>query len=125
MVAAAALASACGSAATPGSGSLPTLPGGTVASPRATPRPTPGSLGDPRSLGASGDDLANVTMTRVFDPVTVTDSGEFPPPDGTRWVGFEGTIVINGARSGSDSTYVVAIGSDGRTYGADNLPAFV
>jgi hypothetical protein len=125
MVAAAALASACGSAATPGSGSLPTLPGGTVASPGATPGPTSGRLGDTLSMEDSGDDIANVTLTRVFDPVTVTDSGEFPPPDGTRWVGFEGTIVINGARSGSDSTYVVAIGSDGHTYGPDNLPAFV
>ena len=123
LVAAAALASACGSTtSTPGSVSIPTVPGGTGASPSATPGPTSGNLGDTLSMEDSGDDIAHVTMLQVFDPATLLDPSDMPP-EGTRWVGFEGTIVINGARSGQDDTSVEVIGSDGQTYGTDTALA--
>ena len=44
-----------------------------------------------------GDDIAHVTLLQVFDPAR-RGPNDTSPPDGTRWVGFEGTIVINGSR---------------------------
>ncbi len=117
--AAAATVVACG--ATPsaaGSASHPTLPSGLQSTPSGTPAPTSGNLGDTLSMVDSGDDTAQVTLVKVFDPATGFDPNT-TPPDGTRWVGFEGTIVITGSRAGQDATDFDVIGSDGQTYGAD------
>lgn len=118
--AAAALLAACGATTVPGSPSLPTLPAGLGSSPSASASlgPTSGNLGDTLTMMDAGDDIAHVTLVKVFDPATGLDPDD-TPPDGTRWVAFEGTIVINGARSGEDSTAFDVIGSDGQTYGAD------
>lgn len=123
LVAAAALASACGSTtSTPGSVSVPTVPGGTVASPSATPGPTSGNLGDTLTMEDGVGNIAHVTMLQVFDPATLIDPSDMPP-EGTRWVGFEGTIVVDGSGSGQEDTSVEVIGSDGQTYGADTALA--
>ncbi|MGA7987603.1 MAG: hypothetical protein WCB51_04305 [Candidatus Dormiibacterota bacterium] len=116
--AAAALLAACGATTSPGSLSLPTLPAGIGATPSGAVGPTSGNLGDTLAMMDGGDDIAHVTLLKVFDPVNVVDPND-TPPDGTRWVGFEGTIVIDGSRSGEDSTAFDVIGSDGQTYGAD------
>lgn len=118
--AAAALLAACGATTSPGTASLPTLPAGLGSSPSASASlgPTSGNLGDTLTMMDLGDDVAHVTLVKVFDPANGTDPND-TPPDGTRWVGFEGTIVIDGARSGQDLTAVDVIGSDGQTYGAD------
>jgi hypothetical protein len=116
---AAGLLAACGGTTGPtGLASLPTLPGALSATPSATPGPTSGNLGDTLVMEDSGDDFAHVTLLKVFDPATGFDA-DTTPPDGTRWVGFEGTIVINGSRSGQDATSVEVIGSDGQTYGSN------
>jgi hypothetical protein len=120
--AAAALLAACGASTGPGSLSLPTLPAGLGATPSPGSGPTSGNLGDTLVMEDSGDDIAHVTITQIVDPAVVDDTAG-SPPDGTRWVGIEGTIVINGARSGQDSTAVEAIGSDGQTYGFDSAYA--
>ncbi|HVC04751.1 MAG TPA: hypothetical protein VND88_08745 [Candidatus Acidoferrales bacterium] len=113
----AALVAACGGTTSANTISLPTLPGGLHSTPSGATGPTSGNLGDTLVMEDSGDDIAHVTLLKVFDPAMgVTDDD---PPDGTRWVGLEGTIVINGSRSGEDSTDVEVIGSDGQTYGAD------
>ena len=65
-----------------------------------------------------GEDLAHVTLVKVFDPATGYDPNT-TPPDGTRWVGFEGTIVVDGSRAGEDATSFDVIGSDGQTYGTN------
>ncbi len=103
---------------TGGSTSIPSLSGAGVATPTGSPGPTSGQVGDTLVMGDAGEDVAHVTLLKVFDPATGFDPN-MTPPDGTRWVGFEGTIVINGSRSGQDSTSVDVIGSDGQTYGAD------
>jgi hypothetical protein len=120
--AAAALLAGCGATTSPGSLSLPTLPAGLGATPSGAAGPTSGNLGDTLAMMDSGDDVAHVTLLKVVDPAVVDDTAG-SPPDGTRWVGVEGTIVIVGARSGQDSTAVEAIGSDGQTYGADTADA--
>ena len=122
--AAAALLAACGATPSAGSVSLPTLPAGLGATPGGATGPTSGNLGDTLAMMDFGDDIAHVTLLKVFDPAVVDDTAG-SPPDGTRWVGVEGTIVIDGARSGQDSTEVEAIGSDGQTYGADTAYALV
>ncbi len=101
--AAAALLAACGATTVPGSPSLPTLPAGLGSSPSASASlgPTSGNLGDTLTMMDAGDDIAHVTLVKVFDPATGLDPDD-TPPDGTRWVAFEGTIVINGARSGEE-----------------------
>src|ERR1700683_5172010 len=120
--AAAGLIAACGGTTSPtGLASLPTLPAALSATPSAIAGPTSGNRGDTLIMEDSGDDVAHVTMLQVFDPATGTN--DVSPPDGTRWVGFEGTIVINGSRSGQDSTDVERIGSDGQTYGSDTAYA--
>src|SRR5580693_6747535 len=117
--AAAGLIAACGGTTSPtGLAALPTLPAALSATPSATAGPTSGNLGDTLVMEDSSDDVAHVTMVKVFDPATGFDVNT-TPPDGTRWVGFEGTIVIDGDRSGQDSTAVDVIGSDGQTYGAN------
>lgn len=120
-----ALATACGGTSTSNTISLPTLPGGLGSTPSGATGPTSGNLGDTLVMEDSGDDIAHVTMLKVFDPATGVD--DTSPPDGTRWVGVEGTIAVSGARSGEDSTALEVIGSDGQTYGADTayaLPGF-
>ena len=96
----------------------PTLPAGLQSTPGGAPGPTSGNLGDTLTMVDAGEDVAHVTLVKVFDPATGVDPNT-TPPDGTRWVGFEGTIVIDGWRAGEDSTSVDVIGSDGQTYGAD------
>ena len=113
----AALVAACGGTSSTNTISLPTLPGG-GASTSSAAGPTSGNLGDTLVMQDSGDDIAHVTLLKVFDPATGFDPNT-TPPDGTRWVGFELTIVINGSRSGEDDTSVEVIGSDGKTYGTD------
>jgi hypothetical protein len=111
------LVAACGGTSSTNTISLPTLPGGGASTPSGASGPTSGNLGDTLVMQDSGDDIAHVTMLKVFDPAPgVTDDS---PPDGTRWVGVEGTLVVSGSRSGEDSTDVEVIGSDGQTYGAD------
>jgi len=111
------LVAACGGTPSANTISLPTLPGGGASTPSGASGPTSGNLGDTLVMQDSGDDIAHVTMLKVFDPAPgVTDDS---PPDGTRWVGVEGTLVVSGSRSGEDSTDVEVIGSDGQTYGAD------
>jgi hypothetical protein len=100
-----------------GSVSHPTLPAGLQSTPSGAPGPTSGNLGDTLTMVDAGEDVAHVTLVKVFDPATGVDPNA-TPPDGTRWVGFEGTIVIDGSRAGQDSTSVDVIGSDGQTYGA-------
>jgi hypothetical protein len=109
---------ACGSTSPSGLASLPTLPAGLQATPSAAVGPTTGNLGDTLSMVDNGDDVAHVTLVKIFDPATGYDPNT-TPPDGTRWVGFEGTIVIDGSRAGQDDTSVEVIGSDGQTYGAN------
>jgi hypothetical protein len=123
-----ALIAACGGS-TPSAKtiSLPTLPGGLESTPSGAAGPTNGNLGDTLVMEDAGDDIAHVTMLQVFDPATGSSVTDNTPPDGTRWVGIEGTIVVSGSRSGEDSTAVEVIGSDGQTYGADTayaLPGF-
>ncbi len=101
--------------------SLPTLPGGLGSTPSGASGPTSGNLGDTLVMEDTGDDIAHVTMLKVVDPAPGVTNDD--PPDGTRWVGIEGTIVVSGARSGEDSTEVEVIGSDGQTYGADSAYA--
>ncbi len=108
----------CGATTTGGSISIPAATGAAGASPSEAPLRTSGQLGDTLSMVDTGDDVAHVTLLKIFDPETGFDPNN-TPPDGTRWVGFEGTIVINGSRSGQDETAVDVIGSDGQTYGAD------
>lgn len=113
----AAVVAACGGTSSTNTISLPTLPGGLGSTPSGGTGPTSGKLGDTLVMEDMGDDFAHVTMIKVFDPAPgVTDDD---PPDNTRWVGVEGTIVVSGARSGEDPTDVEVIGSDGQTYGAD------
>jgi hypothetical protein len=117
----AALVAACGGTSSTNTISLPSLPGGGGSTPSGATGPTSGNLGDTLVMQDTGDDIARVTMLKVFDPAPgVTDDD---PPEGTRWVGIEGTLVVSGARSGEDSTDVEAIGSDGQTYGADTALA--
>ncbi|HEY6470742.1 MAG TPA: hypothetical protein VI434_13360 [Candidatus Dormibacteraeota bacterium] len=117
--AATALVAACGGTTSSANTiSLPALPGGLGSTPSGATGPTSGNLGDTLVMEDTGDDIAHVTLVKIFDPPTGFDPND-TPPDGTRWVGFEGTIVINGSRSGQDSTDVEVIGSDGQTYGAD------
>ena len=118
IAAAAAAIAACGAVAPSRSLSIATLPGGVLSTPSGTAGPTSGNLGDTLSMVDIGDDVAHVTLLKVFDPATGFDPND-TPPDGTRWVGFEATIVIDGSRSGQDPTAVDVIGSDGQTYGAD------
>ncbi len=113
----AALVAACGGTTSANTISLPTLPGGLHSTPSGATGPTSGNLGDTLVMEDGGDDIAHVTLLQVFDPATGT--GDTSPPDGTRWVGFKGTIVINGSRAGQDSVAVEVIGSDGQTYGSD------
>ncbi len=108
----------CGATTTGGSSSIPSLSVGGGTTPSASPGATSGQLGDTLVMEDAGDDVAHVTLLKVFDSATGFDPNT-SPPDGTRWVGFEGTIVIDGSRSGEDSTSVDVIGSDGQTYGAD------
>lgn len=115
--AATALVAACGGTTSANTISVPTLPGGLGATPSGASGPTSGNLGDTLVMEDSGDDIAHVTLLKVFDPAPGVTNDD--PPDGTRWVGFEGTIVISGSRSGEDSTDVEVVGSDGQTYGAD------
>jgi hypothetical protein len=123
--AATALIAACGGTTSSGTTSIPTLPGGSAATPGGASGPTSGKLGVTLVMEDGGDDIAHVTMLKVFDPAPGTTDDS--TPEGTRWVGVEGTIVVSGSRSGEDSTDVEAIGSDGQTYGADTalaLPGF-
>ncbi len=113
---------ACGATAPNGSGSIPSLPGGSLSTPSGAVGPTPGNLGDTLSMVDSGADTAHVTLIQVFDPATGYDPNN-TPPDGTRWVGFEGTIVVDGSRAGEDATEFDIIGSDGQTYGANTAYA--
>jgi hypothetical protein len=118
-VGAAATVVACGATpSTVGSLSHATLPSGLQSAPTGTPGPTSGNLGDTLSMVDIGDDVAHVTLVKVFDPATGYDPNT-TPPDGTRWVGFEGTIVVDGARAGQDGTSFEVIGSDGQTYGTN------
>ncbi len=116
----AALVAACGQTSPGRSVPTPNFTSGGAGAPTAAPSlgPTSGQLGDTLTVKDSGDDIAHVTMLKVFDPPTGVDPNA-SPPDGTRWVGFAGTIVIDGSRSGEDSVAVEVIGSDGQTYGAD------
>jgi hypothetical protein len=66
----------------------------------------------------SGGDVAHVTLVKIFDPPTGYDPNT-TPPDGTRWVAFEGTIVVDGDRAGQDAQDFDVIGSDGQTYGSN------
>jgi hypothetical protein len=125
--AATALVAACGGTSSANTISLPTLPGGLLSTPSGATGPTSGNLGDTLVMEDGGDDIAHVTMLKIFDPATGASVDDNTLPDGTRWVGIEGTIVVSGSRSGEDSTAVEVIGSDGQTYGADTayaLPGF-
>jgi hypothetical protein len=115
----AALVAACGPTTPSVSVPTPNFTSGAVGAPTASPSlgPTSGQLGDTLTMEDVGEDIAHVTMLKVFDPPTGVDPNA-QPPDGTRWVGFEGTIVIDGVRSGQDSISVEVIGSDGQTYGS-------
>jgi hypothetical protein len=115
--ASAALVVACGGTTSAHTISLPTLPG-LASAPSNTPGPTSGNLGDTLAMEDGGGVTAHVTLVKVFDPATGFDPNT-TPPDGTRWVGFELTIVVPGTRSGQDATSVDVIGSDGQTYGSD------
>ena len=109
---------ACGSTAPTGAGvANPSLPAGALATPGPV-GPTSGNLGDTLKMIDLGEDLAHVTLVKVFDPATGYDPNT-TPPDGTRWVGFEGTIVVDGSRAGEDATSFDVIGSDGQTYGTN------
>lgn len=109
---------ACGSASPSGFASLPTIPAGAASTPSAAVGPTTGNIGDTLSMVDSGDDVAHVTLVKIFDPPTGYDPNT-TPPDGTRWVAFEGTIVVDGDRAGQDAAEFEAIGSDGQTYGVN------
>ncbi len=109
---------ACGSTSPSGLASLPTLPSVLQSTPSAAVGPTTGNLGDTLSMVDSGDDVAHVTLVKIFDPPTGYDPNT-TPPDGTRWVAFEGTIVIDGDRAGQDAADFEVIGSDGQTYGVN------
>jgi hypothetical protein len=109
---------ACGSTSPNGLASLPTLPTGFQSTPSAAVGPTTGNLGDTLSMVDSGDDVAHVTLVKIFDPPTGYNRNT-TPPDGTRWVAFEGTIVIDGSRAGQDASEFEAMGSDGQTYGVN------
>ena len=110
---------ACGSTAPTGAGAIsnPSIPAGAAATPGPV-GPTTGNLGDTLKMIDIGYDLAHVTLVKVFDPATGYDPNT-TPPDGTRWVGFEGTIVVDGSRAGEDATSFDVTGSDGQTYGTD------
>jgi hypothetical protein len=112
------LIAACGATTPAGLGSLPTLPIGSASTPSAAVGPTTGNIGDTLSMVDSGGDVAQVTLVNVFDPPTGYDPNA-TPPDGTRWVAFEGTIVIDGDRAGQDADEFEVIGSDGQTYGVN------
>jgi hypothetical protein len=114
----AALVAACGGTSSTKTISIPSLAGGSGSTPSGASGPTSGNLGDTLVMQDIGDDIAHVTLLKVFDPATGFDPNT-TPPDGTRWVGFELTIVINGSRSGEDNTSVEVIGSDGKIYGTD------
>ena len=99
--AATALIAACGgSTSNANTISLPTLPGGLGSTPSGASGPTSGNLGETLVMEDTGDDIAHVTMLKVVDPAPGVTNDD--PPDGTRWVGIEGTIVISGARSGEE-----------------------
>ena len=100
---------ACGATAPNGSGSIPSLPGGSLSTPSGAVGPTPGNLGDTLSMVDSGADTAHVTLIQVFDPATGYDPNN-TPPDGTRWVGFEGTIVVDGSRAGETQRSLTSSG---------------
>src|SRR5579862_4172190 len=100
-----ALIAACGSTPSANTISLPTLPGGLLSTPSNTPGPTSGTLGDTLAMEDGGGAIAHVTLVKIFDPATGFDPNT-TPPDGTRWVGFELTIVVAGDRSGQDATSV-------------------
>jgi hypothetical protein len=112
------LIAACGATTPTGLGSLPTLPVGSAPTPSAAVGPTTGNLGDTLSMVDAVGVVAHVTLVKIFDPATGYDPNT-TPPDGTRWVGFEGTIVVDGSQPGQDDTSVDVIGSDGQTYGAN------
>jgi hypothetical protein len=109
---------ACGATPSNGSLSIPSVAGGILSTPSGAVGPTSGNLGDTLSMVDLGEDVAHVTLVKVFDPATGYDPNT-TPPDGTRWVGFEGTIVVDGSRAGEDATSFDVIGSDGQTYGTD------
>jgi hypothetical protein len=116
--AAGALIAACGGTSTTGLGAIPTLPGGSASTPSASVGPTTGNVGDTLSMVDSGGDVAHVTLVKIFDPPTGYDPNT-TPPDGTRWVAFEGTIVVDGDRAGQEAQDFDVIGSDGQTYGSN------
>jgi hypothetical protein len=70
---------ACGSTSPSGLASLPTLPAGLQSTPSAAVGPTTGSLGDTLSMVDSGDDVAHVTLVKIFDPLTGYDPNTTPP----------------------------------------------
>jgi hypothetical protein len=109
---------ACGSTSPSGLVSLPTLPSGSHSTPSGAVGPTTGNVGDTLSMVDSSGDVAHVTLVKIFDPPTGFDP-DTTPPDGTRWVAFEGTIVIDGSRAGQDADEFEVIGSDGQTYGVN------
>lgn len=109
---------ACGATTLTGAVSVPSLPAGAASTPSGAVGPTTGNLGDTLSMVDSGDDVAHVTLVKIFDPPTGYDPNT-TPPDGTRWVAFEGTIVIDGSRAGQDAAEFEVIGSDGQTYGVN------
>lgn len=117
IVAGAAIIAGCGQT-TPG-GNVPTpnfTSGGAGAPSSASLGPTTGQLGDTLAMKDQGGDVVHVTLLKVFDPATGVDPNT-SPPDGTRWVGFESTVVVDG--SDADGGGVDVIGSDGQTYGSN------
>jgi len=120
----AAAMTACGAPSLPsGAGAGPTnsaSSGAPTSAPATTPDPTAtptasttGRVGDTLTYTDSGGTSIQVTLVQIFDPASGTD--DTSPPDGTRWVGFEGTI--NGEGATDDAMTFDVVGSDGQTYG--------
>ena len=73
-----------------------------------------GYVGDTLCTSTSSEDPLRLTLVKVIDPATPADPNN-AATDGTRWVGFKMTVVVDGPDSNTGVAF--AIGSDGKEYG--------
>lgn len=78
-----------------------------------------GHVGDTLTVTMLGGDKADVTLVKVVDPATPTDSGNAAPA-GARWVGLEVTTVDHSSGAPGDLVLVDGIGSDGKPLTTDD-----
>jgi hypothetical protein len=99
-----------------GVGSIPgTVTSGTPTSTSAAAAcATSGHVGDTLCTSTASEDPLKVTLVKVIDPATPADPNNAATA-GTRWVGFNITVVVEGPDSNSGVAF--AIGSDGKEYG--------